>query len=140
MLGQAIALASKKFENKKDKGGKPYMLHCLRVMFAVKHLGEEVMCMAVLHDIVEDTDITILDLMTMGYSNRIIEGVSSLTHPKNTEYQVYIKSIVFNLDAVEVKKADLRDNSDILRLKGLTKKDFDRMEKYHRAYTYLSKI
>lgn len=140
MLGKAIALAAEKFEFKKDKGGKPYILHCLRVMNAVKHLGEEVMCIGVLHDIIEDTDITILDLFDMGYSDKVIRGVASLTHPKNTEYQVYIKSIAFNSDAVEVKKADLRDNSDILRLKGLTRKDFDRLEKYHIAYTYLSKI
>ena len=140
MLGTAIALASERFEKKKDKGGKPYILHCLRVMNSVEHLGEDVMCIAVLHDILEDTNMTAIDLINLGFSNRVINGVTALTKPERTEYQLYIKSLVYNTDAVSVKLADLKDNSNITRLKGVTKKDFDRMEKYHLAYTYLSKI
>ena len=64
----------------------------------------------------------------------IIEKVSGMS------YDDYIKKIATDKDAVKVKLADLKDNSDITRLKGLTKKDFDRMEKYHRSYIYLSKI
>jgi hypothetical protein len=63
-----------------------------------------------------------------------------LTHRKEIPYDDYIKAISFNADAVKVKLADLKDNSDITRLKGLTKKDFDRMEKYHRSFMYLSKV
>lgn len=63
-----------------------------------------------------------------------------LTHRKGVPYDDYIKMVAFNLDAVKVKLADLKDNSDITRLKGLSKKDFDRMEKYHRSFIYLSKI
>jgi (p)ppGpp synthase/HD superfamily hydrolase len=55
MLGIAIAMASEAFKYTVDKGGEPYIMHCLRVMNAVKHLGEDVMCAAVMHDLVEDT-------------------------------------------------------------------------------------
>ena len=64
--------------------------------------------------------------------------VCSRVHDKG--YKDYIKAISFNADATKVKLADLKDNSDITRLKGLSKKDFDRMEKYHRSFVYLSKI
>jgi (p)ppGpp synthase/HD superfamily hydrolase len=122
MLAVAIALAAKVFEDKTDKSGKPYILHCLRVMNGVDQNDEEQMQIAVLHDVVEDTDTTTL-----------------LTHNSNTTtYDNYIKAISYNTDATRVKLADLKDNSDITRLKGLRKKDIERTEKYHRAYVFLS--
>lgn len=140
-LAQAIALASKAFEYTTDKGGQPYILHCIRVM---NNLGpdadEEQKIMAILHDVPEDTDITIEMLRDYGYSDRVLRALVLLKHDKNVSYEAYIKLLSFNPDAVRVKQADLKDNTDITRLKGLTKKDFDRMEKYHQAWVYLSKI
>lgn len=140
MLGKAIALASKAFENKTDKGGQPYILHCLRVMNNLHTDDEELKIIAVLHDVPEDTKIGIVELQDLGFSIRVIKALDLLTHDPNTPYDDYIKAISFNDDATKVKLADLKDNSDITRLKGLSKKDFDRMEKYHRSYIYLSKI
>lgn len=138
MLSKMIAIVSANFNGVLDKGGKPYILHCLRVMDSVKHLGPEVMQIAVGHDLVEDTDVTLDYLKEQGFSDRVIEAIKLLTHDQAMPYDVYIKRLSFNDDAKAVKKADLRDNSNISRLKGLRQKDFERLEKYNRAYQYLS--
>lgn len=145
MLGTAIKLASEAFENVKDKGGKPYILHYFRVMNNLNSDDGELNCIAVLHDYIEDVfkdnpTKGLLLLHEVGFSNRVVQALDLLTHRKSTPYDEYIKLISFNTDATKVKLADLKDNSDITRLKGLTKKDFDRMEKYHRSFIYLSKI
>lgn len=141
-LGLAISIASKAFENKVDKGGKPYILHCLWVMNRVSHLGEEVMICAILHDLVEDCKeegYTFEFLTKQGFSDKIIGWLHLLTHDKeNTPYDEYIKAISVSKEASEIKKADLEHNSNITRIKGFRKKDIDRLEKYQRAYVYLS--
>jgi (p)ppGpp synthase/HD superfamily hydrolase len=139
MLSKAIRIAAEAFEDKVDKGGQPYILHCLYVMNQMPEDDEELRCIAVMHDLVEDTSWTTGLLFYEGFSERVIRGVYTLTHESWETYDDYIKRISANKDAVKVKLADLRHNSDITRIKGLTKKDFDRMEKYHRAYTYLSR-
>lgn len=136
-LALAISITAKAFENKVDKSGKPYILHCIRVMNEVDQNDEELMQGAVMHDIIEDTDITISYLADLGFSNRVLGILYLVTHLKETPYDEYIKAISVNKDATKIKLADLKDNSDITRLKGLRKKDIDRIEKYHRAYIYL---
>lgn len=143
MLGKAIELAARVFAHKKDKGGKPYILHCLRVMNGVDQSDSEIMQIAVLHDVVEDfkdTNITLDDLRALGFSNRVVSGVDLLTHEEGVSYDDYIKRLALRADTRSVKRADLKDNSDITRLKGFRKKDFDRLEKYHKAYAYLSEV
>jgi (p)ppGpp synthase/HD superfamily hydrolase len=138
MLAKAIALAANVFENKTDKSGQPYILHCLRVMNGVDQNDSELMQIAILHDVVEDTDITLQYLSSTGFSTRVIVALNLLTHKETDTYEDYIKGIATNKDAVAVKLSDLKDNSNITRLKGLRKKDFDRIEKYHKAFVYLS--
>lgn len=139
-LAKAIAITAKAFEKKMDKGGKPYILHCLRVMYAIQHLGEEAMQAAVMHDLIEDCpqEWSYERLIDQGFSYMVVETVSQLTHDKSESYDDYIKRIATHPWAKEIKKADLRDNSDITRMKDVRKKDFDRLEKYHRSYKYLS--
>jgi hypothetical protein len=96
------------------------------------------MQIAILHDVVEDTDITLQYLSSTGFSTRVIVALNLLTHKGTDTYEDYIKGIATNKDAVAVKLSDLKDNSNITRLKGLRKKDFDRIEKYHKAFVYLS--
>ena len=139
-LGLAIAIAAEAFKDKTDKSGRPYILHCLWVMDGVKHLGDDVMIAAVLHDLVEDTDWTFSQLTDMGFSDKVIGILYLLTHDKNTPYDEYIKAISVSKEATAIKLKDLEHNSNISRLKGLRKKDFDRMEKYHRSYIYLSEL
>jgi (p)ppGpp synthase/HD superfamily hydrolase len=137
-LARAISIAAVGFEKVKDKGGNPYILHCLRVMNQMD--TEEEKIVAILHDTIEDGVCTLEDLIKEKFSQNVIYALILLTHKKEVPYDEYIKAISTDPLATKVKKADLKDNSDITRLKGLTKKDFDRMEKYHRSYVYLSKI
>jgi (p)ppGpp synthase/HD superfamily hydrolase len=139
-LSVAISIAANGFKNKYDKGGQPYILHCLRVMNDLHTRDEELQSIAVLHDCIEDGVCTVEDLVNLRFSQRVIFSVILLTHSKEKSYEDYIKAISTDNDATLVKLADLRDNTKVSRLKGLTKKDFDRMEKYHKAYIYLSKI
>lgn len=142
MLAKAIRIAAEAFEDTKDKGGKPYILHCLRVMNKMDQNDEELMSIAVLHDVSEDfpDEYPISDLIGKGFSPRVISALLLLKHDKAISYDDYIKGIATNKDAVKIKLADLEDNTQITRLKGIGKKDLDRVEKYHRSYLYLSRI
>jgi len=138
-LGKAISLAASIFESVTDKSGEPYIMHCLRVLNSVNKNDPELQAIAVLHDVLEDhPEMTAETLREMGFSHRIIKALILLTHDPKVSYDDYIHAMAHNMDAVAVKKADLIDNSNITRLKGLRKKDFDRLEKYHRAFVYLS--
>jgi len=140
MLATAIKIAATAFEHKFDKGGTPYIMHCLYVMHKVKHLGELAMVCAVLHDVVEDCEKDGYDyeyLRTQKISEEAISILKLLTHIDGVPYMDYIKPIATNHIAKAVKKADLEHNTKVSRLKGLRKKDFDRLEKYSLAYTYL---
>lgn len=140
-LATAIKIAASGFEKKLDKQGKPYILHCIKVMRNLHTEDEELQSIAILHDCVEDKVCTLLELIEYGFPQRVWQAVSLLTHDKEIDsYDDYIKKIASNKDAVQVKLADLKHNTEITRLKGLTKEDFDRMEKYHRSFVYLSKI
>lgn len=137
-LAVAIAIAADAFRDTTDKAGEPYILHCLRVMNGLHTRDKELQSVAILHDVIEDTEITLADLRTMGFSDRVVEAIALLSHDKeNVSYEDYIARVAENEDARLVKLSDLRDNSDITRLKGITQKDMERMEKYHWAYTYL---
>jgi (p)ppGpp synthase/HD superfamily hydrolase len=141
MLTTAIKIAATAFENDLDKGGIPYIMHLLYVMHKVKHLGETAMICAVLHDLIEDKSedgYTFLYLQKQGFSDEVIDILKLLTHRKKIQYMDYIKTLSFNPIAKAIKKADLEHNSKVSRLKGLRKKDFDRLEKYCLAYQYLT--
>jgi (p)ppGpp synthase/HD superfamily hydrolase len=137
MLGRAIEIAVTAHAGQVDKGGRPYILHPLWVMDRVRHLGDDYMIVAVLHDVIEDTDWSIGQLREEGFSDIIIDALSLLTHIAGIPYDHYIKVLSRNPISKAVKLRDLEHNTKVTRLKGLRKKDFDRLEKYHRAYTYL---
>lgn len=140
MLSKAIKIASAAHHNQYDKGGKPYILHPLRLMNKVDQSDFELMSITILHDVIEDCeDMSIEDLRNEGMSERILTALDLLTHKEEDSYQEYIEKISRNIDAIEVKMADLEDNSDITRLKGLGEKDIKRLEKYHKSYTFLKK-
>ncbi len=139
-LGTAIQIAATVHEHQTDKGGNAYILHVTRVMMRLRTNDEDLMCIAVLHDTVEDGTITFADLQEKGFSDRVIAALKLLTHDPKVPYDDYIRLIATNRDATRVKLEDLRDNSDITRLKGLRKKDFDRLEKYSRSFVYLTKV
>lgn len=138
MLGVAISTAAQAHRHQTDRGGHAYILHPMRMMMRLRTDDEELMAIAILHDVLEDTEYDPEDLENMGFPTRVLDGVRALTHYENESYDDYINRCALNPDAKQVKREDLRDNSDITRLKGLRKKDFDRMQKYSRAFIYLS--
>lgn len=140
-LGTAIAIAAQVHSDQLDKGGNAYILHPIRLMMRLRTDDEELMQIAILHDVVEDSeDWSLSELLTRGFSSRVVAALALLTHDKADSYQEYIKKIGTNADATRVKLEDLKDNSDLSRLKGVTQKDFDRVIKYQKSYTYLKGV
>ena len=131
----ALELAVEKHKNQTDKAGNPYILHPLHVMENVN--SKEGKIVAILHDIIEDTDITEDYLFKIGLSKRIVDAVVALTRSEDMDYQKYIKNLSSNPLAKEVKLADLEHNMDLKRLPTLEEKDLERNRKYQIAYHYL---
>lgn len=144
MLGRMIEVSSRQHTNQFDKGGVPYILHCLQVMHNLKSKDEELCCIAVGHDLLEDTNMTPEWLKLLGFTPRIIDGIVALTKLDGESYDTYKDRVKGNPDACRVKMADLRHNSDISRLKckkgGIQQRDIDRAEKYFRFYLELLQI
>jgi len=138
-LGIAISTASKIHEKQQDRGGKAYILHPIRIMMRLRTEDEELMSIAILHDAVEDSggELTLNCLRELGFSERVVTGVEALTKRDGESYDDFIRRCAMNPDAKRVKREDIRDNSDVTRLKGLREKDFRRLEKYCKAYEYL---
>ena len=134
MLDKMLMIATKAHHGQFDKGGNPYILHPLKVMHYLKTDDEELMCMALGHDVVEDTPVTYKELREAGMSERVIEGIRALTKQPGQTYDEYKQGVFANIDAMKVKMADLRHNTDIRRLKGATEKDLARMAKYHQFF------
>lgn len=134
-LEKAINLASIHHYDQKDKSGKPYIFHLIHVMNNVEELDAKVV--AILHDILEDTDMTKEDLINYGFSENIVESINVLTKPKQQVYMQYIENVKKNSIAKQVKLVDLKHNMDLTRLKCITENDLRRTEKYFKAYQYL---
>lgn len=139
MLAKAIWMASEAHRDQLDKGGNAYILHPLRLMMGIQRWNDpELMIIAVLHDVYEDSVVFKLDnLIEVGFSPRVAKALRLLTHDNAVPYDEYIRGIATCRDAILVKMEDLKDNSDITRLKGLRQKDFERLEKYQRAFVFL---
>ena len=134
MLGKMILIATTAHAGQFDKGGAPYILHPLKVMHYLKSEDEELQCIAIGHDVVEDTGVTFADLKEAGISERVIAGISALTKQKGETYSKYQEKVFGNVDAMKVKMADLRHNCDIRRLKVVSEKDIERIAKYQKFY------
>jgi (p)ppGpp synthase/HD superfamily hydrolase len=129
-----LVLATNYHADQTDKAGKPYILHCLKVMHYLRSEDEELMCIALGHDLIEDTKLTYHELNELGFSERVIDGIWSLTKQHGQTYDEYKEQVFASEDAMRVKLCDLRHNSDIRRLKGVTQKDVERIAKYHQFY------
>jgi len=135
-LALAISTASRVHLRQYDKGGNPYILHPLHLMTQLL-FDTQLATIAVLHDVVEDSEWTIYDLKLDGFSTRVTDALELLTHDPMDTYLSYIKKMEYNYDAIRVKRKDLEHNSDITRLKGIKPKDLERMKKYHEAFIML---
>ena len=135
-IEDAIRLALEKHHGQTDKSGAPYILHPLRVMAGMQHDDERIV--AVLHDVVEDSDVMLDDLRKMGYSEEIVEAIDHLTRREDETYEEFIQRIKPNALAVRVKLGDLLDNMDIRRNAKLDEKALERFQRYQKAWSELT--
>jgi (p)ppGpp synthase/HD superfamily hydrolase len=136
MLEKAIQCAVKAHAGQKDKAGAPYILHPLRIM--MKMDSQAGMIAAMLHDVVEDSSVTLSDLRAEGFSEEVIAAVDHLTRREGEAYEIFINRLRHNPLAVKVKLADLEDNMDIRRIENVTGRDIERIQKYQAAREKLS--
>ena len=136
-IKKAVNIAFNAHKGQYDKGGYPYIMHPL-------HLAEEMetedeVITALLHDVLEDSDISLDFIKEQGFSEAVTEALLSLTRRKDEEYGEYIKRIKNSgRIALNVKKADLRHNMTAERLDNFTEKDKERLKKYKASYKELT--
>ena len=133
---KAYKIAKKAHLGQVDKAGEDYIKHPEKVASFVKTDEEKVV--AYLHDVIEDTELTLEDLNEYGFSKEVIEAVDIITKKRGEDYQSYLNSVKKNKLARAVKLADLRHNSDLTRLTKVTEKDIKRKEKYQKAIDFLN--
>jgi len=137
-LDKAIQLACHAHAGQRDKAGQPYILHPLRLMFTQTSTTEKIT--AVLHDVVEDSEVSLHDLSAHGFSQAIIDALDCLTRKRGETYENFIQRIAQNPLATRIKIADLNDNIDVTRLDKLTEKDLARIQKYHQSLSFLMRL
>ncbi|MEC0180511.1 HD domain-containing protein [Paenibacillus peoriae] len=134
-IENAIAIAAKAHQGQADKGGQPYIFHPLQVMNRVEHMDEKIV--AVLHDVLEDTEVTADQLKEAGFGRHIIEAVEGLTRNEGEEYSEFIRRAQKNPLSRVVKIADIMENMNLERIPNPTEKDLARIEKYKQALLVL---
>lgn len=140
-LEDAIALAAQKHKGQVDKAGAPYILHPLRVLLSPWLTSDDERMAAVLHDVVEDSGVTLEDLKSAGFSENVIEMVAAVTKLPSEEdnYEAFITRVLGASEgAIRVKLADLADNQNLDRLPNPTEKDRARLLRYQEATTRLT--
>ena len=138
-LDEALNLVANHFRGITDKSGSPYVLHCIRAMMTVESLDAKMV--AVMHDLIEDTPMTLAQLRTKGFSEQVVNGVDLVTHKDDVSYPDYIVAIKRNSIATEVKLADLKDNTSLNRTLYREKssaKDCARIQRYLLSYQFLT--
>ena len=133
---KAMKIAFEAHKEQVDKTGVPYIYHPI-------HLAEQMddeasICVALMHDVVEDTDTTFEDLEKEGFTKEIIDALRLLTHDDLVPYLDYVKEIKQNPIATKVKLADLNHNSDLSRLDSVDVKAMERLEKYKKSIAILT--
>ncbi|WP_448534244.1 phosphohydrolase [Parathermosynechococcus lividus] len=131
LLASAIAIAATAHQHQFDKANNPYILHPLRMMMRGATQAEKIV--AVLHDVVEDTDWTLDQLVAAGFPADIVAAIDCLSRRPNETYDEFIDRILTNPLATQVKLYDLEDNMDATRLIHLTEWDWQRLQQYHKA-------
>lgn len=134
-LEQAIRVALDAHAGQVDKAGAPYILHPLRMM--TRLAGHEQQIAAVLHDVVEDSGVTLDDLRAMGFDEAVVSAVDGLTRRPDETYEAFVLRAKAHPVARAVKLADLEDNMDVRRLGELTEKDLQRLRRYRAAWQVL---
>ena len=132
---KAMKISFEAHKDQTDKNGMPYIYHPIHL--AEQMTDENTICVAMLHDVVEDTNITFEQLEKEGFTKDIIDALKLMTHDKDVPYMDYVKEIKKNSIATTVKLADLKHNSDLTRLDVVDEKATKRAEKYKKAIEFL---
>ena len=127
----ALLIAIRAHEGQKDKSEREYVMHPIRVAERCKDPRAKIV--ALLHDTIEDTNITADYLRSEGFPEEIIGAVLSVTKQEGESYEDFVCRAAENPIGKEVKIADLEDNMDIRRLREITDEDVVRLQKYLRA-------
>jgi len=137
---KAMLIAFNAHKDQTDKSGLPYIFHPFHL--AEQMTDEVSVCAALLHDVAEDTDVSLDDLETQGMPAAVSDALRLLTHEENVPYSEYIQKIKDsgNEAAIAVKLADLRHNSDVTRLDTVGEKAVRRIEKYKDAIRVLENM
>ena len=133
---KALKLCFEAHKEQVDKSGMPYVFHPFHL--AEQMTDEETTVVALLHDVVEDTELTFEGLEKQGFGEEIISALKLLTHNDDTPYMDYVAKIKNNKIATAVKLADLKHNSDLSRLDTVDEKALKRKEKYEKAIKLLT--
>lgn len=133
---KALRICFEAHKNQVDKSGMPYVYHPF-------HLAEQMedeysVCVALLHDVVEDTDYTLTDLIEAGFPTPVTDAIALMTHDDAVPYIDYVKKLRDDPIARAVKLADLRHNSDLSRLDVIDDRALERAEKYKEAIMLLA--
>ncbi|MBC8043623.1 MAG: bifunctional (p)ppGpp synthetase/guanosine-3',5'-bis(diphosphate) 3'-pyrophosphohydrolase [Rhizobacter sp.] len=128
LLQKAIALAERAHAGQIDKAGKPYIGHPVRVMNRLATAEQKIV--GVLHDAVEDSDLTLPELAEAGFPPELVAAIDAITKREGEDYEVYLNRVMTNPVALAVKIADMTDNLDPSRIATPTEKDVARMKKY----------
>lgn len=138
-LEVALQIAARAHVGQTDRGGHPYILHPLNVLYRVSDPDARIV--AVLHDVVEDTSVTLDDLREAGFAPAILEAVRLVTHLKHEPYADYVVRCKGNPLAAAVKRADLEENTRLDRAilrPARTGHDLARLRKYILSYRFLT--
>ena len=135
---KALKLCFEAHRDQTDKSGMPYVFHPFHL--AEQMDSEESTIVALLHDVIEDTEYTLSDLAAMGFSNSVIDALALMTHDSTVPYMEYVRAISLNSLATKVKLADLRHNSDLTRLDHVDEKALSRVKKYAAAIELLESV
>ena len=133
---KAMLLSYNAHHGQYDKGGLPYVFHPFHL--AEQMRTEETVVIALLHDVIEDTEYTLDDVSGMGFPKAVLDALACLTHDKTVPYMDYIANIKKNPLARVVKIADLRHNSDVSRLNAVDEDSVRRVRKYEEAIALLT--
>ena len=134
-LERAITIAAQAHAGQVDKAGAPYILHPIRVMLRMN--TDEERMVAVLHDVIEDSDWTLDRLRAEGFPEAVLEAIESVSRRPEETYEEYVLRAGRSAMGRRVKLADLEDNSDLSRIPQPAEKDYARIEKYRRAIALL---
>ncbi|MBQ3084041.1 MAG: GTP pyrophosphokinase [Clostridia bacterium] len=132
---KAMKLCFEAHKEQVDKSGLPYVFHPIHL--AEQMQDEATTVVALLHDVVEDTDYTLEDLAQMGFPQAVVNAIALMTHDPAVPYMDYVAEIKKNPVARAVKRADLAHNSDLSRLDFVDEKALTRVEKYRKAIALL---